>query len=248
MRLIRAEILKLRRRRGMVALSAVLTIGAMAILFGVLAALHLADPSRSGAGGAGHFSDAIGVLSMTAAIVGVIIGSTAGGADIEAGVFRDLAATGRSRIELLLVRVPGAWALLAPLLLIAAALSALLATLLAGPGGAPDTAQIVGGVAAVLAAGAVTSTVCVGLAALTGSRGIVIGIALAFQLGVSPLLAQINALGDARWGIPQIAVGRLSDAAGLTAEMGLGLAIGVLVAWSAVALAAGAWRTTTQEI
>ena len=109
-------------------------------------------------------------------------------------------------------------------------------------------AQIVGGVASVLAAGAVTSTVCVGLAALTGSRGIVIGIALAFQLGVSPLLAQINALGDARWGIPQIAVGRLSDAAGLTAEMGLGLAIGVLVAWSAVALAAGAWRTTTQEI
>ena len=66
-----------------------------------------------------------------------------------------------------------------------------------------------GSVASVLAAGAVTSTVCVGLAALTGSRGIVIGIALAFQLGVSPLLAQIGALGDARLAIPQVAVSRL---------------------------------------
>ena len=41
---------------------------------------------------------------------------------------------------------------------------------------------------------------------------------------------------------------RLSDAAGLTAEMGLGVAIAILVAWSVAALAAGAWRTTTQEI
>ena len=119
MRLIGAEILKLRRRRGMVVVCALLTVGAMAILFAVLAALHLADPGRAAAGSAGHFDDAIGVLSMTAAVVGVIIGATAGGADIEAGVFRDLAATGRSRIELLLVRVPGAWALLAPLLLAA---------------------------------------------------------------------------------------------------------------------------------
>jgi hypothetical protein len=107
---------------------------------------------------------------------------------------------------------------------------------------------VAGSVASVLAAGAVTSTVCVGLAALTGSRGIVIGIALAFQLGVSPLLAQIGALGNARLAIPQVAVSRLSDAAGLTAEMGLGVAIAILVAWSVAALAAGAWRTTTQEI
>ena len=105
-----------------------------------------------------------------------------------------------------------------------------------------------GSVASVLAAGAVTSTVCVGLAALTGSRGIVIGIALAFQLGVSPLLAQIGALGDARLAIPQVAVSRLSDAAGLTAEMGIGLAVAILVAWSVAALAAGASRTAAQGI
>ena len=135
---------------------------------------------------------------MTAAVVGVIIGATAGGADIEAGVFRDLAATGRSRVELLLARVPGAWVAAAPLLLVASALPVAIAT--------PDAGTLVGSVASVLAAGAVTSTVCVGLAALTGSRGMVIGIALAFQLGISPLLAQIGALGDARWAIPQVAV------------------------------------------
>ena len=50
--------------------------------------------------------------------------------------------------KLLLVRVPGAWALLAPLLLAAAAIPVAVAT--------PDAGTVVGSVASVLAAGAVT--------------------------------------------------------------------------------------------
>ena len=64
-----------------------------------------------------------------------------------------------------------------------------------------------------LIAGALTAAVCVGLAALTGSRGTVIGLALAFQLGVSPILAQVEAIGDFRYGIPSVAIARIGGAA-----------------------------------
>jgi hypothetical protein len=231
MRLVHAEILKLRRRTGMMALTALLTVGATAIY--VAALLVTGADVR----GLHRFEDAVAVLAMTASVVGVIVGATAGGADIEAGVFRDLAATGRSRIALLLARVPGAWAVLAPMLLAAVALAAVLT-------GVSDPGALARGAGAVLASGGVTSAVCVGLAALSGSRGAVIGVALAFQLGVSPLLGQIEAIGDARRAIPQIAVSRIASGD----EFALSLALGVLVAWTAGALAAGIWRTQTQEI
>ena len=70
-----------------------------------------------------------------------------------------------------------------------------------------------------LVSGALTAAVCVGLAALTGSRGPVMGIALAFQLGVAPLLAQLDVLGDARFAIPAVAISRLDNADGLVASL-----------------------------
>ena len=70
--------------------------------------------------------------------------------------------------------------------------------------------------------------------------------ALAFQLGVSPLLAQVEPLGDARFGIPQVAIARIGGADSL--EFAFAAAIAILLAWAAAALAAGAWRSATQEI
>jgi hypothetical protein len=246
LRLIRAEILKLRRRTGMVAVCAVVTVGAVAIFYAVLAALHLADAGRSPAGGAGHFGDIVAILAMAGPVAGVIVGATAGAADIEAGVFRDLVATGRSRLALFFARVPGAWAIVLPVLALAVALAAVLATVLDGASSAPTGGDIASAAAEVLTAGALSAAVCVGLAALTGSRGTVIGVALAFQLGVSPLLAQVGPLGDARFGIPQVAIARIGGADDL--EFAVVTAIAILLAWAAAALAAGAWRSSTQEI
>jgi hypothetical protein len=65
---------------------------------------------------------------------------------------------------------------------------------------------------------------------------------------VSPLLAEIDALGDARHAIPQIAVARLADTGELAQQLGLGTALAVLPAWCGAALSAGAWRARTQEI
>ena len=75
--------------------------------------------------------------------------------------------------------------------------------------------------------GAFTSAACVGLAALAGSRGPVIGIALAFQLGISPLLGQVEAIGDFRRAIPQVAIARIGRTTSLPGFT-LALAVAVL--------------------
>ena len=240
-RLIRAELLKLRRRGGMVAVCVALTVAAVLIFFAIRAIL-----GRDPIGGVTPFEDTMAILAMAGAVVGVIVGATAGAADIEAGVFRDLVATGRSRLALFFARVPGAWLIVLPVLALAVALAAILATALSGAAPGPTAADIAYGAAAVLVSGALASAVCVGLAALTGSRGTVIGVALAFQLGVSPLLAQVEAIGDGRYAIPSVAIARI----GGTDELQLALvtAIAIVLAWAAAALAAGAWRSATQEI
>jgi hypothetical protein len=227
MRLVRAEILKLWRRTGMVVMSAALTVVAVAAYYAVTAAI----------GTHAAFDDAVAILAMAGSVAGAIVGATAGAADIEAGVFRDLVATGRSRFALFFARIPGALAIVLPALAAALVLAAILDGAPTGVGTA--TAQV-------LTSGALTCIVCVGLASLTGSRGTIIGLALAFQLGVSPLLGQVEALGDGRFAIPQVAIARIGGADDL--ELAVGAAIAIVLAWAVAALAAGAWRSATQEI
>ncbi|MDX6691097.1 MAG: hypothetical protein QOG15_2554 [Solirubrobacteraceae bacterium] len=246
LRLIRAEILKLRRRRGLLAGIAVLTFAAVAIFFAVASILHLTNPAKyGGAGGGDHFDTAMGILAMTGGVAGVLIGATAGGSDIESGVFRDLAATGRSRTALFFARVPGAWAIIVPAVLASVTLSAILALVLSG-GSALSAGAIVAGGASALVAGMLLSAASVGLAAMAGSRGMVIGLVLAFQLGVSPLLAQLGLLGDGVGAIPSVAIARIGGAP--THDVALAVAIGVVIAWATVTLGAGLYRTRTQEI
>jgi ABC-type transport system involved in multi-copper enzyme maturation permease subunit len=246
-RLVRAEILKLRRRRGLMAWTALLTFGAVALSFGFSALMHaVGDPQQWRAAGGGEGLElALALLAMTGAVAGVLIGATAGGADIEAGVFRDLAATGRSRTALFAARVPGAWAILVPATLAGIAIAALLASALAGDGAVAASAVLEGGAAA-LASTMLLSAASAGLAALASSRGMVIGVVLAFQLGLSPVLAQIGALGDVRYAIPSVATARIGGE--LADEVALAVAILVVLGWAAVTLGAGLWRTRTQEI
>jgi ABC-type transport system involved in cytochrome c biogenesis permease component len=240
-RLIEADLLKLRRRRGMVALMLAFALGSVLVYY----VAGLVTGHRMG--GAAHFSDATGVLALIASVIGVIAGATAGGQDLETGVYRDLVATGRSRTALLFARVPAAWILVGALLISGLALAGVLAWTLPGPAG-PDARAVWDGSAQVLATGALTAAVCVGLAALSGSRGPVMGVALAFQLGVAPLLGELDVLGNARFAIPSVAVARLGSTEGLVAGLALPAAIGILLAWAAAGLGAGLWRARTQEI
>jgi ABC-type transport system involved in multi-copper enzyme maturation permease subunit len=247
LRLIKAEILKLRRRRGLLVGTAVLTFVAVAIFFAVASILHITSPAKyGGAGGSETFETAMSILAMTAGIAGVLIGATAGGSDIESGVFRDLAATGRSRTALFFARVPGAWAIIVPAVLASVTLSAILALVLHAGSTAVTAGAIVSGGSAALVSGMLLSAAAVGLAAMAGSRGMVIGLVLAFQLGVSPLLAQLGLLGDGIYAIPSVAIARIGGA--MTNDVGLVVAIGVVIAWATATLGAGLYRTRTQEI
>jgi ABC-type transport system involved in multi-copper enzyme maturation permease subunit len=248
--LISSDVLKLRRRRGMLAISLLLTAGVMLVAFVVMAIQHGGDPLKYGpAGGLDNFREDIQVVTVMALIVGTIIGATAGTQDIESGVFRDLAATGRSRLALFASRVAGAWAVVLPILAVTAGLTAAGCVALAGSLSAPGTGAIVAGTAAVLVAGALSSAVAVGVSALVGSRGPVIGIMLAFYLAVQNLVLAMGFLGGMRQIVPDAAIHRIGDMERMPGvHVGLGAAVLVVIGWSAITLGLGAWRTKTREI
>jgi hypothetical protein len=248
-RLIRAEVLKLRKRPGMLAISALITMVAAALAVVIPAIMHSSDPAKHGpAGGVTNYTGTMSVLVLMVIVVGAIVGSTAGAQDIETGVFRDSAATGRSRVALFGARIPGALAMVLPMAAVSAAIVGVGGVVFAGSLAAPSASILVGGTAALLAAGVISVTASVALAALTGSRGPVIGIVLAFELAISKLLLGVPALGDARDLLPNAALDRIGNSPDQAVHMGLGLAIAVLVAWSVAAFAAGAWKTRTREI
>ena len=66
---------------------------------------------------------------------------------------------------------------------------------------------------------------------------------------VQPVLQQLSFLGNGRQVIPSIALNRIGDLPAVSnIDVGLASAIAVVIAWAAVAVAAGAWRTQTREI
>ncbi len=249
LRLIRADALKLGRRYGMLAISVALTTGVALLVYAVTAIQHSSNPRANGpAGGLHNYQNSIGFLGLMVFIVAAIVGSTAGAQDLETGVFRDLAATGRSRLALFGSRVSGALVIVVPIVLLVAALTAVASIAFAGSLAAPGAGAIVSGTLALIAAGALGVTVAVGLAALVGSRGPVIAMLLAFELAISPLLSSIGFLGGFRQVIPGNALDRIAGAPHPNIPMALATAIAVLLAWAGAAFAAGAWRTRTREI
>ncbi|MEA2132426.1 MAG: type transport system permease protein [Solirubrobacteraceae bacterium] len=251
LRLIQAEVLKLRRRRGMLAVAVGLTLGLMAVAYLVTAIQHGGNPGKYGpAGGLKGFEDSLAFLSVVGFVMAAIIGSTAGSQDIDTGVFRDLAATGRSRTALFLARVGGAWVVVLSILAVTLALDVAGAFAFADGTATPGAGDIGQAVAMTLAAGALGAALAVGLAALFGSRGPVIGILIAAHVVFEPQLQGAGFLGDARKAIPVSAIDRIGDHAssGMDYKLALGTAVAVVAAWIAAALVAGAWRTKSREI
>ncbi|HEV7807013.1 MAG TPA: ABC transporter permease [Solirubrobacteraceae bacterium] len=248
LRLIRADVLKLRRRRGMLALCVVMTFGVVALMVVVAALQHGGNPLDHGpAGGLMAYRDVMFAQTLLMLVVGTIVGATAGAQDLESGVFRDLAATGRSRSALFAARIPGACAIVLAIGTLSSAAAAIAAFALADGAITPDAAALVSATAGMLSSGVLTAAVAVGLSALTGSKSPVIATMLAFNLAVAPLLSGIAWLGDVRQAIPTNAVFRIGEGPQIIG-MGLVTAIVVVLAWTAAAWAAGAWRTRTREL
>ncbi len=251
-RLMTAELLKLRKRRGLVVSTLALTVVPMLVAYTVLVILHATTPDSHGPPGSmENFGGAMELLTQLSAVAAILVGTTLGAGDLGAGVFRELVVTGRSRLALFAARVPAGVALLVPLVGAAFAVAATAATLLAGTAEAPSGTLLAHSAGWLALVTAPSFALALGVSSLLGSRGTSIGILLAWQLVAVPLLLQVGILGVLREGFVEAVTNRLAPAAlvegSVAVPMSLGAAAAVIAAWIAVPLAVGAWRTCARD-
>ena len=252
--LVRANLLTLRRRRGLALTVAAMTIGSQLVAYTVLIAVHAANAAKHGpAGGVENLGNTVWLLNLLATVAAILVGTSAAVDDLGAGMFRELVVTGRSRKQLYYARVPGGLAFLLPFVAAAFAMSAFASTVFAGTKPAPSAALLLHSGVWLLGMTTFTYAVALGLATVIGSKTPVVGILMGWTVVVSPLIAQIRGLGAGRQAIPYVAQlhllpAQLQSAAGHTdVAITTGTAIAVLVLWAAAWLRIGLWRSVRRE-
>ncbi|MGH9046106.1 MAG: hypothetical protein ACRDVW_02205 [Acidimicrobiales bacterium] len=118
--MIATRFMELRKRRGLMVVMIVVTIGIPAVFLLIRLLAHAFAPSSYGpAGGYDIFTALVaGVLYVFGFIVAAMLGCTAGSVDLTEGMFRHLVVTGRSRLALYLARIPAGLAIVVPLVAI----------------------------------------------------------------------------------------------------------------------------------
>jgi ABC-type transport system involved in multi-copper enzyme maturation permease subunit len=251
-RLVNAEFLKLRKRRGLVLVTLALTLLPIISAYVVLVTLHAVEPAKHGpAGGLDNFSGSLYLLAQLGVVAAILIGATAGAGDIGSGVFRELVVTGRSRFALFGARLPAAFGLALAATWAGYALTAVASTALAGSLEAPGAALLVEGAGWLALVVGLALVLALGLSSALGSRSITIGIALGLELVVMPALLQIRALGSLRELLPVAATDSLAPSALFDGQVvvptSVSVAVVVVAAWTVVPLVAGAWRTCKRD-
>jgi ABC-type transport system involved in multi-copper enzyme maturation permease subunit len=253
--LIRADLLKLRRRRGLTVLLAVLLVGCTAGAYGTAALLHLAHPAtQQSGGGLTGLADGALLLSVLGGVAAAIVGATAATADHDAGVYRDLVVTGRSRLALYTARIPAGLLFLLVFLSCAYLVAAVASVAFNGGKPAPSASLLAATGAWLVLEVAFYYVLALALACLLGSRSYAITAVLAWRLVLSPLLAGVTALGVARDLIPGVALDRLAPhAIAATARQGpaigvsLGASLAVVIAWTTLLLVAAGRRDSRRD-
>jgi ABC-type transport system involved in multi-copper enzyme maturation permease subunit len=254
MRLVNAEVLKLYRRTGIVLATLGLTIVPALIM------LLVTGGGDTDTGGLRTFSEHFGILALLVVVAGILVGATLGTSDESSGVFRELVVTGRSRLDLFAVRVPAGLALV---LVAAAAGYAIVALAGTGSAGSVSTTSDELGTIAPTAGlllkcgawlalvAAISFALSLGVASVVGSVGGSIAVLLALWLVVTPLIQNLDSLEWLEDALMIAGLDRLLPTM-LTAgdpveRLSLPAAVAVLLAWSALPLLAGAWRTLTRD-
>ncbi len=257
-RMVEADFLKLRKKRGTLIWAFVLVLAPLLIFFVVKALQHSSSPAEhSPAGGIGGFKDALPLLSLFfGPLAAIMIGTDGGAGDLAAGVFRDLVMTGRSRLALFGARVPAAVGLCWLVVTAGYAVMLIGAYALASGSGTPSAALALNGLLFTLFSTGIVCVVAVGFASLTGSRPAALTVLIGWQLVASRILENIESLGGSRKLILSQAIAHFSPIGlsghgpkgGATVAMSTGIAVIVSLAWIAIFLALGAWRTRTMDV
>jgi hypothetical protein len=272
-RLIAAELLKLRKRKGLMIASLVITSGAMIVVFAILASLHAARPLSYGpAGGVSHLHGFGMGLGMLGSVAAILIGAAAGAGDLSAGVFRNLVTTGRSSVALFLARVPAGLAVTVLVVGLAYLLVAIGVSIFAGhvverPTGAfnlsmgaaiasspaPTIGQLVSWGLWIELQAVMYFLVALGFASLVPNQAVTLGVLLAWDFVLTQILIGVQVLGDVRQLVFGVALDQLRpnfDSFSGTFEnlrMSTTSTAAVLVAWVALAMGIGMWRTAKRD-
>lgn len=255
-RMIGAEILKLRRHRTTMLAAATLSVGTTVLYFLVIISRGNGSISADKA-----LSSGSALLAMYfGSFAAMLIGTTAGTLDLSSGVFRDLVATGRSRVALFAVRIPSAVMVALAFNLGGFVVTAVAA--LACGDDEPGLGLIMRYAGWVALATAVVTVLSVGVASLTGSRSVTLTAVIGWQTAATTLLFGAEFLGPLRQGLLSVALSHLrpgpavgtrdlpgsSNALpGFVLPMSTTVTLLVLLAWVVVPIVAGARRIQTQD-
>jgi hypothetical protein len=254
MRLVSAEFLKLRKRTGLMLAAFGLTVVPGLIMLAVIGG------GDADTGGLREFASLVELVLSLSVIASILVGATLGTSDVSTGVFRDLVVTGRSRLQLFAARAPAGLALV--LAVCAAGYALAVATALLSAGSVATTTDLLGtiapGTGLILETAAWLALACAssfalayGVASLVGSAGGSIAILLAVWLVVTPVVQGLESLAWLSDALLISAIDRLMPDGLLKHPENLlpsfAGAIAGLLAWAAVPLLAGAWRTITRD-
>ena len=245
-----AEILKLRRNRGVIGLAFLFSVFVVLLFFGYNAIEHASNPAQYGpAGGTERFQRAVRALGLLfGGLTAVLIGTEAGTADLSSGVFRDLVATGRSRLSLFGVRAPAAILVTLAFNGLGFLISLAATFVFAGGTATPSLSLILESAGWIVLANVLLTGFAVGVGSLTGSRALTLTAVIGWQTIATQLLLSVTSLGSARDGLLSAAVGQIAPFdVGVGVTMATGVAVAVAVGWLVVPAVLGAWKTVTRD-
>lgn len=244
-----AEVLKLRRQRALMTLAGLLSAGIVVIFMGYLQVRHASNAQYPPAGGISGFQHVLRALGQYfGALAAILIGTEAGTADLSSGVFRDLVATGRSRLAMFAVRVPAAIAVTLVFSALAYGLGLAGTFLFAGGRPTPSLAMVLQGAGWIALANSLLATLAVGIGSVTGSRGVTLTALIGWELVATPIILNISSLGAVRDLPLATALGQVAPySAGTGVTMSVIVAVSVLAGWAALPALIGAWRTRRRD-
>ncbi len=250
--MIGADLLRLRKKRGFMALVLVVVLAPLVIWTGYQVIEHASNPAHHGpVGGLDHFARMLDLLGVfMGPVAAVLIGAEAGAGDTAAGVFRDNVITGRSRLALFLSRIPAALVVTIAVTALANAFGLAVVFGLAGGLPTPSLSLVLESAAWLALANGVVCVIAIGLATLTGSRPATITALVGWELVLSPMLLQSPSLGSARSALLDGVLVFLKPGPATGApsiSMSVALAVLVTVAWLLVLPALGARRMQTRD-
>lgn len=251
MQMVAADLLKLRKRHGIMIVTGVITIGVVTLLIFIPEILHLYNASKYGpAGGSEAYNRLVTVGGRLFVIAAAIFGTTLGCQDAEAGVLRDMIATGRSRTKIFLSRILADIIFWTVLFVITWAWGMIFIYAFAGASPAPKGGILIHGILWVWGTVLVISVLALCVATLFASRGPAIAIVIGWTIVVENILLQITFLNKYRDGLLVAASDRLSSSPRDVAQLlSTGVRISaagaflIYVVWLAVFIGLGIVRT-----